>query len=568
MNKKSYIQTFYRKNKINLIMAVIGTLGGSFLSVGIAVLLQKITDVALGGSLDDILDIIIGSSLFILLLLIFLLLTRYFKNVFLKKAVVQYRERIFEKIMDKNINAFSSENTADYISALTNDVTSIVDNYLAVWFDLITYIVYFCGSIICMLFYSMPMTIFVIIVSCIPILTSVFFGSKMEAKEQMLSDKNSEYVNVIQNMLCGFTVLKGFHAEKHFLKNYNKSNESLGRVKYDRDMTAELLGTVSQILGGTIQISVFLFGAYLAIKEKMTAVAVIAFVQLMNYVLSPVEKIPQILAGRQAAEDLIRKVSDLLEKNVFEDGAVEHKRMQTELCLENVSFKYEDAVIIDNMNLKLLQGKSYAIVGASGSGKTTLLNLLSGRLHNYSGKILIDGIELNHIQRKCVFDIFSIIEQNVYMFDDTIYNNISLYQDVDKNKLNEVIQKANLMRIIEEKGADYQCGENGNKLSGGEKQRISIARSMLRNMSVFLMDEATSALDNDNAIHITEEILSVDDVTKIVVTHKLTESILDKFDEIIVLQNGKVKEHGSFKELMAKKDYFYAMFTLEQSTTV
>lgn len=565
MNKKGYIQIFYNKNKWNFVMTMIGTLVVSLLSVGLAVLLQKITDATMRGDIYDILNLLVSSCFFILLLLIGQLVVRYFKNRFLTRAVVQYREKVFEDIMNKNINAFSTENTSDYISALTNDVTSIENNYVAVLFELITYIVYFVGAFICMLFYSVPMTIFVIIVSFIPIVISVLFGNRIEIAEEKLSDQNASYVNTIQDMLHGFTVLKSFRAESHFLKNYNITNNDVAIAKYNRDMMAELIGILSQTIGGAVQLGVFLFGAFLAVNDKMTAGAVIAFVQLMNYILSPIEKIPQILSTRKAAEKLIDKMVNLLEKNAVEDGEVEIDRINKKLKLENISFGYEEKNIIQNISIIFEQGKSYAIVGASGSGKTTLLNLLCGRIDSYSGKISADDIDLKRIQKKCLFDMFSTIEQKVYIFDDTIYNNISLYQPMDRNIVDEVICKTNLSKLVLERGADYKCGENGSKLSGGEKQRISIARSMLRNASVFLMDEATSALDNENASQITEEILSIEDVTKIVVTHKLSSNLLNKFDEIIVLQNGKIKEQGTFRELMDKKEYFYAMFTLEQS---
>lgn len=565
MNKKVFTQTFYHKNKFNFVMAMAATLLVSSLTVALAVLLQQITDAAMGGTVSDILDLLWKSVLYLLVLLVGQLVLRYFKNRFLTRAVVQYREKVFASIMDKNITAFSEENTSDYISGLTNDVKTIEDNYVESVFNLITYAVYFVGAFLCMLLYNIPMTIFVLFVSFVPILVSVLFGNKLQKAEETLSNKNADYVNTIQDMLQGFTVLKSFRAETHFLKNYNISNQEAADAKYNRNMTGEMIGILSGVIGGAVQIGVFLFGAYLAVKGKMTAGAVIAFVQLMNYVLSPIEKIPQLLSTRKAAEKLIEKMAGLLDKNAVEDGTKEIESIKEKLVLEDISFKYEEENILHDINLQFEQGKSYAVVGASGSGKSTLLNLLSGRMDDYTGTIMADDMDLKTIQKKCIFDVFSMIEQKVYIFDDTISNNITLYQSMKEDKVKEAIKKANLSNLISERGADYKCGENGSKLSGGEKQRISIARSMLKKASVFLLDEATSALDTENAGKITEEILSLKDVIKIVVTHKLSANLLNQFDEIIVLQNGTVKEKGNFKELMEKKEYFYAMFTLENS---
>ena len=232
------------------------------------------------------------------------------------------------------------------------------------------------------------------------------------------------------------------------------------------------------------------------------------------------------------------------------------------ISIDNLSFSYDESEIIKNLSLDVEKGKSYAIVGTSGSGKTTLLNLMIGKNKNYEGNIKYDGFEIKDVSPESLYEVVSYVEQNVFVFDDTIINNITMYSEVDESILKNVIEKSGLKALIEEKGIDYKCGENGCNLSGGEKQRISIARALLKNSQILLMDEATSALDNDTSHNIMENVLNIENMTKVVITHKLEEKTLNKFDEIIVMSNGSIVEKGSFDTLIEKKEIFYSLYNI------
>lgn len=209
-------------------------------------------------------------------------------------------------------------------------------------------------------------------------------------------------------------------------------------------------------------------------------------------------------------------------------------------------------------------GKKYAIVGASGSGKSTLLNLLMASHGNYSGKICYDGHEVKKISSESLYDIVSMIQQNVFVFNASIRNNITMFREFPTAEVDRAIELSGLSTLIAERGEDYLCGENGSGLSGGEKQRISIARSLLKHASVLLADEATAALDAQTAHQVTDDILSLTGVTRIVVTHTLEQAALRRYDGILVLKNGRIAESGTFDALMARKGYFYALYTVSQ----
>ena len=298
----------------------------------------------------------------------------------------------------------------------------------------------------------------------------------------------------------------------------------------------------------------------------VTAGIVIVFVQLMNFVIQPIAQVPGILANRKAALALIDKVSDALSNNRRVEGRDIPSKLSDAIELKNVAFSYEaDKEVLHGISARFEAGKSYAIVGGSGSGKSTMLNLLMASRSDYAGDILYDGAELHDIRAESLYDLVSIVQQNVFIFNSSVRDNITMFREFDKAEVDEAIRLSGLSALIAARGEDYLCGENGSGLSGGEKQRISIARSLLRKTPVLLMDEATAALDAETAFYITSSILKLDGLTRIVVTHSLDETLLKHYDRIFTLKNGNIIESGTFDELMAKKEYFYSLFTVSQA---
>jgi len=216
------------------------------------------------------------------------------------------------------------------------------------------------------------------------------------------------------------------------------------------------------------------------------------------------------------------------------------------------------------LNFTFIPGKSYAIVGASGSGKSTLLNLLMAAHGEYAGSIYYDDIDLRRIQSESLYNMISVIQQNVFIFNASILDNITMFSDFPEEEVERAIELSGLRRLIAERGKDYLCGENGSGLSGGEKQRISIARSLLKKSQVLLVDEATAALDAQTAFQVSSAILDLEELTRIVVTHALDEILLKRYDCVLALKNGKIAEAGTFEELMEKRGYFYSLYTVSQ----
>jgi ABC-type multidrug transport system fused ATPase/permease subunit len=228
-----------------------------------------------------------------------------------------------------------------------------------------------------------------------------------------------------------------------------------------------------------------------------------------------------------------------------------------------VTFGYEpDTPVLRDLSLRLEQGKAYAIVGASGSGKTTLLNLLMGACEGYGGSITLDGQELRETDRDSLYDLLSLVRQDVFIFDSTLRDNLTMFQNFPEPQLQNALEQAGLTDLVRERGLDCPCGENGTALSGGQRQRVAIARCLLRQTPVLLLDEATASLDNRTAFAVTDAILRLDGLTRVAVTHRLDAALLRRFDQIVVLRDGTVAEQGSFDNLMAEKGYFYSLYNV------
>ena len=558
---------FYKGNRIAFGVAVFAALFVGTLNLMASWLIQQLVDTISGveGALD--LGILALMTVGLIVAVIVFGLFEYFsKPRFMKKAIQQYKEFAFEKLLRKNINTFNDEAAASYISALSNDVTSIETNYLEKQFTMITSMVTFFGAFLLMLWYSPLLMLIVVLLIILPVIASALVGNKMEETELDVSKKNETLTDTIKEIIGGFSVVKSFKAEKALLQFFLKSNEAVEEAKCRKEKISIVIGIISATAGLLAQLGVFIAGAYLAMNGKgVTAGVVMAFVNLMNFILQPIAVMPEILANRKASMALMDKLCNSLNQNVSREKNCTLKKLEKGIEIADLTFGYkEEEEVLQGIDLQLEAGKSYALVGASGCGKSTLLNLLLSAYDNYRGHILYDGYELRDISSEALYDMVSVIQQNVVIFNASLQENITMFRDIPKEEVDKAIEAAGLLSFVKEHGEDYLCGENGSFLSGGERQRISIARSLLRKVSVLLVDEATAALDKQTAHQVSNAILDVKDVMKVVITHALEENLLARFDEIIVLKAGQIVEKGNFSELMARKEYFYSLYTVAQ----
>ena len=558
---------FYRGNRGVFALAVFAALAGGTLNLIVTWLMQQLIDAASGAPgalpLAALAEITGG---FVVLCAVLFLLKYASEPRFIARAMRQYKELAFQKLTEKSIASFRDESTAAYLSALTNDAASVEADYLAQQLAVITKTVTFFGALFMMLWYSPLLTAIAVGVTALPLAASLLTGGRLQAAEKQVSERNRDFTAALSDCLSGFAVVKTFKAEREIFQLFAESNRALEQEKFSRRRLKVLIGMIGAVTGLVAQLGVFLAGAWLALSGSgLTAGTVILFVNLMNFMIGPVSELPALLAGRRAALGLIGKLADALEKDGSAGGSRMLSRLEHGIELRDVSFGYEEGKdVLHHVSARFEAGRAYAIVGGSGSGKSTLLNLLLAENTGYRGSVLLDGTELRELSPEALYGLMSVIHQNVFMFNASIRDNVSMFREFPQEALDEAIRRAHLRELLDARGADYLCGENGKGLSGGEKQRVSIARSLLKKSSVLLVDEATAALDMRTAHQVSSDILDLTGMTRIVVTHSLEEALLRRYDGIFVLKNGTLAESGSFDELMQRKGYFYALFTVAQ----
>ena len=566
-NKKKsreFRRRLFYKNKMCFIASVIMTIVMSFLNLMISWLIQQIMDSMANQNMQYVVRCAWIAASVVIAYTVANAVYRAVYPRFLQRAMQQYRDYAFSRLTQKSLRSFSKEGTALYVSALTNDCMSIENNYLAATFTLIELLFCFLGALIMMLYYSPVMLVLAVALSFLPVTVSMTAGNRLTEQEKEISKKNERFVSIVNELLSGFPVIKSFRAETQASRLFSQRNEQAEEAKKNKRRTEQLISLLANDAGIIAQMGIFLAGAWLAISNKgVTAGVVIVFVQLMNYILNPISQVPLLWSNRKATIALMEKLSDALSENVREEGREKLNGFSEKIEVKDLTYGYEpESPVLKDLDVQFDAGKSYAIVGGSGSGKSTLLNLLMGSSSNYQGEICIDGVSIKNIESESLYQLMTSVQQNVFVFNDTIRNNVTMFHEFPDKEVTLALERSGLSEFIEKRGEDFVCGENGANLSGGERQRISIARALLRKSPILLVDEATAALDAATARAVSFSILNLVGMTRIVVTHRLEEAILRRYDKILVMKNGTICEQGNFDTLMQQKGQFYSLFQI------
>ena len=563
-SKAELVSRFYRGNHCALFTGLAASILASSIGLIASWFIKAFVDVITKeeNALSNR-ELITALILFLIYFLVTFILKATSEPEFIRRGMKQYKDYAFDMLTSKGIASFKNEDTSSYLSALTNDCTTIENNYLAQIFNIVSKIVTFTGTLVLMLIYSPALTGIVIAVMLIPVVVSALTGNKMQYAQREVSDRNSELTSSLTDCLGGFPVIKSFKAEEEVRRIFSEKNNELEHSKYRYRKLGIVIGSIGAFAGLTAQLGVFLAGVFLVNRGySISAGTVIMFVNLMNFLIQPVSELPALIAGKKAADVLIDKLSNMLEAGAEQKGE-DISDISKGISLKNVSYSYDgDKEVLHDINTDFLPGRSYAIVGGSGSGKSTLLNLLMAAGQNYKGNIVVGDKEIRDISTESLYDLMTVIHQNVFIFNSSIRDNVTMFRDFKDDQVSDALSRAHLKTLIDERGEDYLCGENGKDLSGGEKQRISIARSLLKRSRILIADEATSALDNKTSHDVIDEILDLKDMTRIVVTHSLDEDLLSRYDEILVLKDGRIEEKGDFRTLMDNNGYFKALFTV------
>ena len=543
--------SLFLKNRKNLALSLLGCVFKTLSVLGFSAFTQKILDTVSGDQPSSIPYLILFAVGCFLCLLISAGLEYFCWTAFRRQALTRYRAYFCRKVLSKDISAFSRENTGAYASAVSNDLNTIRTSYLESLPYLAELVLNFAGTVVLMLAYDVRLALIAFGVSLLPILLSSFRVNQVAECEEQLAEANGGFLSAFTEMLTGFRAVKSMRAEGSVAARLLKVNRKASDTFADREHTEISVAYIASLSGHIARIAFFFISLLLSKNDPAVTVGVIiAFTQLMSNIVQLAVTVPELLANVKAADKLMERHDGMLALSQAEgeDRAVS---CGEKVEADSVSVSYgEGQEVLRNLSLSLPAGGCYAILGESGSGKTTLLNLLSGAKRDYTGSVRYDGQDIRNISGERLFELISVIHQETFLFDATIEENITLFRSVDRAVLEDAVKKAGLEELVKEKGLDYACGENGANLSGGEKQRVGIARSILLGAKVLLLDEATSALDIRTGSRLIRTVQQMEGKTRIAVTHDVYPELMDNFDRIIVLKDGQIAGQGKYSELL------------------
>ena len=486
------------------------------------------------------------------------------RNKLVRQIMSRYKNKVFQSILDSDYRDFSKEKSGKFISVLTENMKKIEQDYLHQYFNISKNLSLMIFSLLAMFIGNWYLTLLVIIASIIPMMISGFIGQKSAYLQKSAMIADQKYLAKVKDILAGFLVIKSFNVKEAIRQDYRNESEKLDEIYFMKGKFDVLANVISQLSGMIVFLVAFGGGMYLVFNGYTTIGSVTAIVQLVNFVVMPLNEIGMGMSKFREGQATLNsfEVKDVIElqtgktKEYFDDV----------ISFSNVDFSYPNAEekIFNNLSLQIKKGGKIAIVGMSGSGKSTLLNLLLRFYDVTSGHISIDNQDIQAISGESLYNLMTIVQQDIYIFDDTLRANITLNQSFTDEEIKQAVQQSGLESYVleNESGLQALCGENGSNLSGGQKQRLSIARALIRKTPILLLDEATSSLDNRVTTEIENSILDIKNLTALVVTHKLNENILKKYDRILFMKDGVIVEDGSFSDLMDRRGEFYKLFEL------
>jgi len=489
---------------------------------------------------------------------------------FLQNGILKdLRNSLYVKILSQPVSYFTEKKKGDTLARITSDVLEIQHSFLSIM-ELIVrepFTIIFTLAVM----FSLNVKLSIFVLTFIPISGIIIssIGKTLKKHSQNVQQEQGEFLSIVEESLGGLNIIKAFNAEKLFTTKFFRSTAQFFGFSNKLLNRQNLASPLSEFMGiGVIGGLLWFGGSMVLIEETLSGTVFLAFMTLAYNILTPAKAISKasyaIKKGNAAAERVL-EVLDAPNELVDQPDAKNIKDFNQEIHFNNIGFKYDAKLVLDQFSLTLKKGETIALVGQSGSGKTTVANLLNRFYDVQQGSISIDGHDLKKIKTHSLRKLIGIVTQDSILFNDTVQNNLRVGNPKATDK--EVVEAAKIANAHSfilnlPQGYDTNIGDQGNKLSGGQKQRLSIARAVLKNPPIMVLDEATSALDTESEKLVQEALENLmSNRTSLVIAHRL--STIQKADKIVVMQDGVIIEIGTHKELIYNESTYKKLVEMQ-----
>ena len=526
------------------------------LEVGVSYVMMLAIDYATNGTIEKLHLYLIGTIAYLVISFLVDIVTNRVREKAGAQAVFSLREALMKKILTMSTSEYSSRNSGSYVAFLTKNVEKLEESYFWTIFRIYPSFLQLIVSVIWLSIMDWRLSLFVLFTGLIQLIVPKFTVKPVAEAERDYIEKSENYTISLKEIFSAFDLIKSYNLQEKIEILHRNANTGYKKASFKDMCMNGFMGSLGDLLSNITYIGIFFLGAVLVLLGFFKISVIIAASQLVIFIVYPLSNLTHYITSLLASKAVIKELDEILnlqEKDSSLKDLEAKTSFEDSISFENMSFCYpqdggdEDEEnrgsfpALKNINLSVKKGEKVLIVGESGSGKSTLLSLLYKKFTGYEGLIKIDGTDIRKIPDAAYFKLVSVVHQSPFIFDDTIKNNIALYtEDISDERIKEACKKAGLQRFIDglPLGLKTRIGEGASKISGGEKQRIAIARALVKDSPILLMDEATSALDKETSAEIENTVLSQKDLTCIIISHHVSEGLRARADKIVTVKDG------------------------------
>ena len=509
------------------------------------ILEQKLLDYIVAGDMPSF-----SRILFVVAFIVFVTVSAYFlKTLVVNKLKSRYAENLrndlFSGIMQQAYAKFYKKDTAEYISNIINDVNTVTQNYTSPILSIIGSGFSATISLVIMVVYSPLLTVVAVACSFVSFWIPIIITRDLRKHLINKSVQETQVSIQLKEALNGYETISTYGVFSGALKRFKDANHSLESICYKVAKKVSLLENSAVVIGKLARLITFFVAGTMAAHQEITVGTVFLFVTLYEYFSSDILLFSQCIPLLRGSKAVAEKLLALIDEN---NGTLDEKEtilFLHKMDIKHLCFQYVPGIpVLRDVNFTLNKGEKTALVGPSGCGKTTLIRLISGNYNDYQGGIYFDGVERKEVSMPQMRNLLAVIHQQTFIFNDTIRNNICLGEKFTDEELSNALSISGVSKFIAniDGGIDGFCGEDGVNLSGGQKQRIALARALIRGVDFLILDEGTSAIDVETANSIEKELLNMQDLTLLTITHRIKDGLLLNYDSVIVMENGQIKE--------------------------